>query len=135
MNQQLVELQSFKKNKRNVFVDFTRGLVEWKRQTYKLKYVKVGDKKYPYVIVEQVKPLSEIKQEIDTINERKDNLKGVEYEVNGHQYFVIGIGPIAIKAYKDEEDEAEFFHYFTTEGQYLLRKLVSTLEGCVLSCE
>lgn len=135
MYEELMELQKFRKNKRKVFVDFVNGLVKWKNDTYKLKYIKVGEKNYPYVVIEAIKPLSEILMEIESVNheDNKEELKFVEYEVNGNLYYVVGIGPVAIKAIKNDDEEPDFFYYTTTEGQYLLDELVSCLDGCVLN--
>ena len=127
-----IPLDKFKQGKREVYTDFVNGLVKWKRKTYKISYVNVGGKKYPYVILEDIKPLSEIKEEIRAINFNKKELKLVEYDINGHVYFVIGIGPIAIKAYKDNSKKPKYFGYSTTEGQYILKKLMNVLQQSIL---
>ena len=134
MHEETITLQRFKRNKRKVFVDFVNGVVNWKDETYRLTYKNVGGKKYPYVVIKAIKPMSEIKQEIATVNneKNKEELKWVEYEVNGNVYYVVGIGPNAIKAIKNDDDEPKFFNYLTTEGQYLLKELISTLDSCVL---
>ena len=132
IDKKIVELKEWKKDKRNFFVDFPNGLVRWRNQTYKLTYVKVNGKTYPYVVVKEVKPMSRIRNEIKSINRKKNELKFTEYEVNGDVYFVIGIGKDAIQAHKNNSKIPEYFRYETTTGQYLLRKLVSCLDGCVL---
>lgn len=129
---QTIPLDKFKRNKRKVYTDFVNGLVKWKKQTYKITYIDVGGKMYPYVVIEDIKPLSEIKEEIKAINFNKDNLKLAEYEINGHMYFIVGIGPIAIKAYKDNAENPEFFGYSTTEGQYILKTLMNFVKQSVL---
>lgn len=123
----LIELQKFRQGKRQVFVNFQNGIVEWKNNTYKLTYKKVGDKHYPYVVVANIRPLSEIRPLVKQIIKGKSYLKNVEYEMNNHRYFVVGIGPDAIKVYKDDKSEPEFLRYLTTDGQGLLDILVKTL--------
>lgn len=132
IDEKLVELSKWKEDKRNVFVNFKNGFVRWRNQTYKLTYIKVDGKAYPYVVVRRIKPLSKIRNEIKTINQRKNELKFTEYEVNGDMYFVIGIGSDAIRAYKNNSSNPEYLRYGTTRGQYLLREIISSLDGCVL---
>lgn len=129
---QKIPLDKFKQGKRRVYTDFVNGLVKWKKETYKITYVNVGGKRYPYVIIENRIPLSEMKEEIKAVNFNKDELKLVEYDINGHTYFVIGIGPIAVKAYKDESEKPEFFGYSTTEGHYILKALMNVLQQSIL---
>ena len=119
---QKIPLDKFKQGKRKVYTDFVNGLVKWKRNTYKISYINVGGKMYPYVIIEDIK----------AINFNKDELKSVEYNINGHVYFITGIGPIAVKAYKDESEKPEFFGYSTTEGQYILKALMNVLQQSIL---
>ena len=134
MNVVLEELQRFRKHKRNVYVDFVNGLVKWGKKTYNLTYKNVGGQMYPYVIITKVKPLSEIKPLIRTVCQSKNKyeLKYVEYDYNGHSYFVIGIGPDAIKVIKDDSKRPKFLHYNETEGQGLLNVLVGSLNGQVI---
>lgn len=126
-NQKIIELQSFKKGKRKVFVDFVNSLVEWKNHTYKIQYKNVGGKMYPYVIIEDAKPLSEIQPSIDQIVEEKENLKGMEYEMNKHSYYIAGIGGKSIKVLKDGKKTPEYLWYHTTEAQQLLDILIKDL--------
>ena len=130
-NIELVELKKFKSDKREVFVDFKKRLIKWKNNTYRLKYINVDNKMYPYVIITKVKPLSEIRPLIRTINkpENKEELKFVEYLYNDHRYYLTGIGPEALKVIKDDNEEEEYLHYFETDGQGLLNILISSLNG------
>lgn len=127
MNLQMIELQKFRKGKRQVFVDFTKDLVRWKNKTYRLRYVKVGETHYPYVIIEEVKPLKEIKDDISKINNAKYSLKRNTYYCNDNSYYVIGIGYDAIKV--EEKNGDRYIRYETTEGQYLLEVLVESING------
>ena len=128
MDMEIIELNKFKKNKREVYVDFVNGLVKWKKKEYKITYVNVGGKSYPYVIIKKIRPWSEIKPFVRQINERKDDLKFVEYEMKNHDYFVIGIGKDAIKVIKDyDKEHPEYLRYDTTDGQALLMILINNL--------
>lgn len=127
INQKIIELQSFKKGKREVFVDFINSVVEWKNRTYKLTYKNVGGKMYPYVIIENAKPLSEITPLIDQIVEGKEDLKGMEYDMNKHSYYIAGIGGKSIKVFKDGKKTPEYLWYHTTETQQLLDILIKDL--------
>lgn len=129
-----IPLLEFKKGKREVYTNWTKKVVEWKNQTFPLSFVNIGGKRYPYVILENIKPLSMIKDDIETINTYKENLKGVEYEVNNHFYFVIGIGKEKIKAYKNSDKEPKYFAYWTSEGQYLLEELMKWVGQTALEC-
>ena len=124
-----IPLLDFKKGKRNVFVDFVQNIVSWKDETYPIDFINIGGNKYPYVVIRNIRPMSEIRPLIKTVNFHKDDLKRVEYEVNGHVYFVVGIGSVAIKAIKDDAEEPEFFRFLSTEGQELLDELMSNLKG------
>ena len=131
MNRDIVKipLLDFKKGKRQVFVDFVENIVKWKDETYPIDFIEIEGNRYPYVIMRNIKPLSEIKPLIKAVNFHKEDLKRVEYEVNGHVYFVVGIGPIAIQAIKDDAEEPEFFRFLSTEGQVLLNELMDNLKG------
>lgn len=128
-DKKLEELTKFKQNKRNVYVDFVKNIVRWGKQTYKLTFIKVGDKRYPYVIIKNIEPLTKIKPLIRAINLNKNDLKWTEYEVNGDVYYVVGIGNLSIKAFKNDEEEPEYFFYNTTEGQYLLTAVSNLLNN------
>lgn len=129
MHEEVITLEEFKKGKRKVFVNFSKNIVEWKKYTYRMKIINGK----PHVVVCRVRPLSEIKPYVKTLNERKEEIKGVEYECsNGHSYLVTGIGPDSIKAYKDDSLKEDFYHYFTTEGQYLLETLMDSIGQSVL---
>ena len=125
----LMELKVFKKGKREVYVDFVNGLVKWGKMDYKLSYIEVNGKKYPYVVIEDIKPLSKIRPIIKSVNENKRELKYCEYESTGNTYYVTGIGGKSIKAYKNNNVQEEYFFYNTTEGQRLLNELLSSLEN------
>lgn len=128
MDMKMIELNKFKKNKREVYVDFVNGLVKWKNNEYNITYVNVGGKNYPYVVLKKIRPWSEIKPFVKQINERKDDLKFVEYEMKNHDYFVIGIGKDAIKVIKDyDKENPEYLRYDTTDGQALLMILINNL--------
>lgn len=127
INIKIVELEKFKKDKRQVFVDFTKNLVHWKDKTYRLKYIKVGNKHYPYVILEEVKPLSKIKEDIHKINNNKFALKRRAYKCDDMVYLVTGIGYNSIKVYKNNDIKESYLKYNTREGQYLLEVLVNYL--------
>lgn len=128
IDEKIIELSKFKKNKREVYVDFINGLVKWKNNEYNIKYVNVGGKNYPYVVLKKIRPWSEIRPLVRQINERKDDLKFVEYEMKNHDYFVIGIGKDAIKVIKDyDKENPEYLRYDTTDGQALLMILINNL--------
>lgn len=128
MDEKIIELSKFKKNKREVYVDFINGLVRWKNKEYNIKYVNVGGKNYPYVVLKKIRPWSEIKPLVKQINKRKDDLKFVEYEMKNHDYFVIGIGKDAIKVIKDyDKEHPEYLRYDTTDRQDLLMILINNL--------
>lgn len=61
IDEKIIELSKFKKNKREVYVDFINGLVKWKNNEYNITYVNVGGKNYPYVVLKKIRPWSEIK--------------------------------------------------------------------------
>lgn len=125
---QMIELEKYKRDKRNVFVDLENRFVKWNKNEHKITYVNVGGTDYPYVIIENIRPWSEIKHLVDQINERKDDLKFVEYEMKSHDYFVIGIGKDAIKVVKDyDKENPEYLRYSTTDGQELLMILINNL--------
>ena len=134
MNLQLVELQKFKQDKREVVVDFTQKLVEWKNKSYRLTYRNVGGDMYPYVIIENTRPVSEIKPLINQINFNKKKLINGDYEMYNKNYTVIGIGPKAIKVIINDAKEPEYLWYHTTDGQYLLDILVKDLNQLSLLC-
>ena len=128
IDEKIIELSKFKKNKREVYVDFINGLVKWKNNEYNITYVNVGGKNYPYVVLKKIRPWSEIKPLVQQINKKKDDLKFVEYEMKNHDYFVIGIGKDAIKVIKDyDKEHPEYLRYDTTDGQDLLMILINNL--------
>ncbi len=123
-----VTLQTFKKDKREVHVDWIKNVVSWKNKEYKLTFVNVGGNMVPYVILNDIKPLSEIKNEINEANKNKKYIKFSEYEILNNKYLILGIGKIALKVRKNNKEEPEFIKYTSTEGQYLLNKIVSDLQ-------
>ena len=123
-----IPLKKFKENKRKVHVDWTKNVVSWKNEGYKLTFVNVGGDMIPYVILNDIKPLSEIKNEINQINKNKKYIKFSEYEMLNNKYFILGIGKIALKVKKNNKEEPEFIKYTSTEGQYLLNKIISDLQ-------
>lgn len=125
----LMELQIFKKNKRQVYVDFVNNFVKWGKMNYKLTYIDVGGKKYPYVVIQDIKPMGEIQPLINGVVKNKDKLKFAEYECNGNTYYVTGIGGKSIRAYKNNNIREEFFFYNTTEGQFLLKEISTLLKN------
>lgn len=126
-----IPLERFKKDKRQVFVDFINGLVKWKNETYKLTYVNVGGKNYPYVILKNIMPLSSLKEKIRTICNKKEELKWTEYEIYNDYYYITGIGPESIKASKNNEKE-KYYRYTTEEGQRILQTLINFIGQSVL---
>lgn len=129
---ELIKLKAFKQNRREVFVDFINGLVEWKNKTYKIEFKKIDNQTIPFMVLNDIKPLSEIKKDINKICKYKLELKNNIYSVNGHTYNIIGIGVESIKAYKDTDIQPKYFRYNTTEGQYLLNTLLEKVEQTVL---
>lgn len=127
MNEKIIELKKFLQDKRNYYIDWTNGLVEWKKKTYQLTYKNVGGDMYPYVIETRVRPLSEIKPLINQINFNKRKLINGDYDMYNKNYKVIGIGPKAIKVLIDENKEPEYLWYHTTDGQNLLDILIKDL--------
>lgn len=126
-----INLKDFKKDKRNVFVDFINGLVKWKNETYKLTYVNVGGKNYPYVILKNIMPLSSLKEKIRMICNKKEELKWTEYEIYDDSYYITGIGPESIKASKNDENE-KYYRYTTEEGQKILQVLANFVGQSIL---
>lgn len=61
-----------------------------------------------------------------TLNEYKREVKYKKYVFDNHEYEVVGIGPEAIKAYKDGSDEPEYYRFNKPEGKYLGRKILKT---------
>lgn len=123
-----IPLSEYKKGKRKVYVDWTRNLVSWKNECYKLTFVNIGGEMYPYVVLNDIKPLSELKNKINEANKNKKYIKYSEYEILNNKYFILGIGKIAIKVRKNDKKEPEFIKYTSTEGQYLLNKIVLDLQ-------
>ena len=130
-NKKQIPLKEFKKDKRQVFVDFINGLVKWKNKTYKLTYVNVGGKNYPYVIIKNKIPLSKLRKKIELICNKKEELKWTEYEIYNDSYYITGIGPESIKASKNNEKE-KYYRYTTEEGQRILQTLVNFIGQSVL---
>lgn len=126
-----IPLESFKKDKRQVFVDFVNGIVRWKKRKYDLTYINVGGKHYPYVVLRNIIPLSKLESKINTVCTQKDDLKWTEYQVKDDYYYVSGIGPEAIKASKNGEPE-EYYRYEEEEGQKLLQELMNFTGQSVL---
>lgn len=124
----LKSLKTFKKGKREVYVDFTKNIVTWKKEHYKLKIING----VPYVAIEEVKPRSKIIYLINAAYKNKRDLKFIEYKVDNNTYYIIGIGDVAIKAYKNDSNRAEFFSYFTIEGQKLLKEITKGLDGVLV---
>lgn len=125
----LKPLKDYKKGKREVFVDWNKNIVTWNKERYPIKFINVGGENIPYVNIEEIKPRSEIKHLINTVNNKdiKKKLKFVEYELNSDTYYVTGIGKDAIKAFKNGETRPKFYNYFSIEGQRLLEKMASTV--------
>lgn len=69
---------------------------------------------------------------VRVLNRNKKNLKNCEYEFDGITYFIVGIGPEAIKAIKGSDESAKYFRYSQLEGQYLANKLLSCIQQSVL---
>lgn len=136
-NKQLVELKEFKRDKRETFTDWTKNIIEWKNQKYKIEIIEKNGRHIPFVVVENVQPLSAISKQIKSINEyeNKKYLKWAEYECDGDVYYVIGIGPFAIKAYKNHSDWWKWYRYSTQEGQTLLQALMNALDNQVILTE
>ena len=129
-DKELVELAKFKQNKREVFVDFKENLVRWKNKTYNLKIVNVGGTTYKYVEIRNIKPWSMIKPLVQQINHKRNKsyLKYVEYEMNGKDYMVAGIGYESIKVYINDSEKPKYLRYNTQEGQDLLFILVNNIQ-------
>lgn len=123
-----IPLDEFKKGKRNVNVEWINNTVSWNNKSYKLTFVNVGGKNYPYVILSDIKSLSELADKIKKVNKEKYFIKHSEYEILNNKYLIIGIGKIAIKVKKNGKEEAEFIKYTSTEGQYLLNKMILDLQ-------
>lgn len=123
-----IPLSEYKKGKRNVYVDWTRNIVSWKNECYKLTFINIGGEMYPYVVLSDIKPLSELKNKIKEANKNKKYIKFSEYEVLNNKYFIMGIGKIALKVRKNNKEEPEFIKYTSTEGQYILNKIILDLE-------
>lgn len=137
-NRQIVELGKFKKSKRKVYVDWKNSLVNWKDYTFRITYKNVGGIMCPYVIIEDIKPMSEIKPLIKHINvpKHKKYLKYCDYELDNHTYFVCGIGNKSIKVNIDDDfDEDVYLFYNTTLGQRLLSLLANEIEQTVFDTE
>lgn len=126
--QNLIPLSVWKKNKREVFVDFTKNIVKWKNKKYSIKFVKEECGRTIPCVETGIKSYKEIKDLIVLANKEKEKLKRNEYIVNGDIYFVTGIGGMAIKAYKNYSKEAEFFNFLNSlEGQKLLEKICNSI--------
>ena len=123
-----IPLNEYKKGKRNVYVDWTRNFVSWKNECYKLTFINIGGEMCPYVVLSDTKPLSEMKKAIEQANKNKKYIKFSEYEILNNKYFILGIGKIALKVRKNGKEEPEFIKYTSTEGQYILNKIVSDLQ-------
>ena len=123
-----IPLSEYKKGKRNVYVDWTRNFVSWKNECYKLAFINIGGEMCPYVVLNDIKPLSELKNKIKEANKNKKFIKYSEYEILNNKYFILGIGKIALKVRKNNKEEPEFIKYTSTEGQYLLNKIILDLK-------
>lgn len=125
-----IPLKKFKKDKRKVHIDWTKNVISWKDEKYKLTFVNVGGDMIPYVVLSDIKPLSELKSKIKQINKNKNKryIKFSEYEILNNKYLILGIGEIALKVQKNNKEEPEFIKYTSTEGQYLLNKIVLDLQ-------
>lgn len=132
MHKVLVKLDKFQRTRREVSINLEDGLVDWKNHTYRIEYVNQNGVDTPYVITKEIKPLSEIKNDIRTAIEHKINLKHDLYMMDGHSYQVTGIGPDAIQAFKDNDNKPKYFRYGSTEGQYLLEVLLKSINQSVL---
>lgn len=123
-----IPLSKYKKGKRNVYVDWTRNFVSWKNECYKLTFINIGGEMCPYVVLNDIKPLSELKNKIKEANKNKKFIKYSEYEILNNKYFILGIGKITLKVRKNNKEEPEFIKYTSTEGQYLLNKIILDLK-------
>ena len=140
-----VELNTFKKDNQVDFVDWNKPAIKAGGLWYKLKNVNVGGTNYPYVCVPDVirqpkqytKRVIEFPKEttnkINKINENKADLKQVSYLIESNEYFVTGIGKEAIRAYKNDNDEEQYFRYSTKEGKSILNYLYNKIGQSVLA--
>ena len=149
----LIELDKFKnKQKEPCFISWARGIVTTNDKNYTLQYVRIGDETYPYVNVPDkpsVKLESVFKQgkrlliefdeeknnKINTIVTNKQKLKKCSYDVDKDEYYIIGIGDEAIKAYKNNSPKWKYFRYETNEGDRLLNKLYNAVGQITLTGE
>lgn len=132
MHKVLVKLDKFERTRREVSVSLEDGLVSWKNNTYRIEYVNQNGVDVPFVVTKDVKPLSEIKDDIRLCIEHKMNLKNDMYVMDGNKYKVIGIGPEAIQAFKNNNKIPQYYRYSSTEGQYLLDMLLKVIDESVL---
>lgn len=142
----LMKLEQFKKEVKPCFVAWSSGFVTANDNTYKIVYVENKGKRIPYVelgetriepVVEsrfqhKIRKIKEFDEEknirIRNIISNKFELKYCSYEIENNEYFVIGIGPEAILAYKNQEKELRYFRYEQDEGNELLNKLFYSIE-------
>lgn len=69
----------------------------------------------------------QLKDMVRIAQRNKQELRDKEYHIGFDTYYVTGIGPESIKAYKNEELQPKFFRYFQREGENLLVSLVNSL--------
>lgn len=132
MHKILVKLDKFQRTRREVSINLEDGLVNWKDNTYRIEYINQNGVDVPFVVTKAVKPLSEIKDGIRLCIEHKMNLKNDMYVMDGNKYKIIGIGPEAIQAFKNDNKKPMFYRYSNTEGQYLLDMLLKVIDESVL---
>ena len=138
----LITLDEFKKQNDPCFVAWTRGTVTANDKNYDIFFRKINGEMVPYI--EIAEPVLETKTEkgvrrviefdadknnkIRTIVTNKRLIKNKSYMMRNNKYRIIGIGPEAIQAYKNESDEWKYFRYETQEGEDLLNKLLNVVE-------
>lgn len=112
----MISLKEYLKDKRNYSVNMTEDYVTWKDECYNIIY----KDDIPYVEIRKALALSQMKEMVKTINNRKIKpiLKGKFITIRNNSYHIIGIGGEAIKASKNGE-EPEFFRYVGTRSKNL----------------
>lgn len=137
----LMTLEEFKKQNSPIFVGWSRGIVTANNKNYELFFKKVNGKSIPYVEIAETVLESRSESGIRKVVEfdgdknnrirviivNKSTLKNETYDMNNNEYHVIGIGPEAIQAYKNDAEDWEYFRYETEEGDSLLNVLFTSI--------
>ena len=116
-----ISLEDFVKGKRNYMIDVVNECIVWKKNSYRI----VDDNGKLFVVYRELKPLSEIKEDVLTLNKHlvKKEIKFNTYKVFRDEYLITGIGGVAFKVSKNGRDE-DWVRYMTIEGQELLEKIM-----------